>query len=54
MRILFRNLLPTGVGGDLFLPVDTSLMGSGAGPDMMTLDANGVPMDMAADEGTRH
>ena len=27
-------------------------MGSGAGPDMMTLDANGVPMDMAADEGT--
>ncbi len=32
VRILFRNLLPTGVGGDLFLPVDTSLMGSGAGP----------------------
>ena len=52
VRILFRNLLPTGVAGDLFLPVDTSLMGSGAGPDMMTLDANGVPMEMAADEGT--
>ena len=32
VRILFRNLLPTGVAGDLFLPVDTSLMGSGAGP----------------------
>jgi len=51
-RILFRNLLPTGVAGDLFLPVDTSLMGSGAGPGMMELDGNGVPMDMAADEGT--
>ncbi|MGE5827108.1 MAG: Ig-like domain repeat protein, partial [Micromonosporaceae bacterium] len=52
VRILFRNLLPTGVGGDLFLPVDTSLMGSGAGPQMITLDANGVPMDMAADQGS--
>lgn len=52
VRILFRNLLPTGVAGDLFLPVDTSLMGSGAGPDMRTLDANGVPVDLAADEGT--
>ncbi len=36
-----------GVDGDLFLPVDTSLMGSGMGPNMMQLDANGVPMDMA-------
>ena len=35
VRILFRNLLPTGVGGDLFLPVDTSLMGSGMGPNMI-------------------
>ncbi|WP_283498256.1 Ig-like domain repeat protein [Cryobacterium sp. PH29-G1] len=52
VRILFRNLLPTGVDGDLFLPVDTSMMGSGAGPDMMQLDADGVPMDMAADEGS--
>ena len=52
VRIVFRNLLPTGSGGNLFLPVDTSLMGAGAGPDMMQLDANGVPMDMAADEGS--
>ncbi|MEI6647523.1 MAG: MBG domain-containing protein [bacterium] len=52
VRILFRNLLPTGVSGNLFLPVDTSIMGSGAGPDMMMLDNNGVPMDMAMDEGT--
>jgi len=34
VRILFRNLLPTGQGGDLFLPVDTTVMGSGMGPDM--------------------
>ncbi len=52
VRILFRNLLPTGSGGNLFLPVDTSLMGSGPGPNMMTLDANGVPVDMATNDGT--
>ena len=51
-RVLFRNLLPTGKGGDLFLPVDTTLMGSGEGPDAMELDANDVPMDMAEDQGT--
>ena len=49
VRVLFRNLLPTGVDGNLFLPVDTTVMGSGAGPQMMKLDANGVPKDMAAD-----
>jgi FtsP/CotA-like multicopper oxidase with cupredoxin domain len=32
VRILFRNLLPTGVAGDLFIPVDTTVMGSGMGP----------------------
>jgi FtsP/CotA-like multicopper oxidase with cupredoxin domain len=53
VRILFRNLLPTGSGGDLFLPVDTTLMGSGAGDKAMTLDPiTKVPMDMAADQGT--
>ncbi|UFS70602.1 multicopper oxidase domain-containing protein [Geomonas sp. RF6] len=35
VRILFRNLLPTGAGGDLFLPVDSTLMGSGMGPMAM-------------------
>ena len=34
VRILFRNLLPTGLGGDLFIPVDTTVMGAGMGPDM--------------------
>jgi FtsP/CotA-like multicopper oxidase with cupredoxin domain len=33
VRIKFTNKLPTGSGGDLFLPVDTSLMGAGMGPD---------------------
>ncbi len=32
VRIVFYNLLPTDAGGNLFLPVDTSLMGSGTGP----------------------
>ncbi len=35
VRVVFRNLLPTGAGGDLFLPVDTTLMGSGSGPMAM-------------------
>ena len=29
VRIVFHNLLPTGAGGDLFLPADSTLMGSG-------------------------
>ncbi|HPT24549.1 MAG TPA: multicopper oxidase domain-containing protein [Anaerolineaceae bacterium] len=40
VRIVFYNLLPTGVDGDLFIPVDTTFMGAGMGPmDMM------APMD---------
>jgi FtsP/CotA-like multicopper oxidase with cupredoxin domain len=31
VRVKFSNLLPTGTGGNLFLPVDTSVMGAGAG-----------------------
>ena len=51
VRVLFRNLLPTGVDGDLFLPVDTTVMGAGEGPQMMTLDPiTKVPVDMAKDE----
>jgi FtsP/CotA-like multicopper oxidase with cupredoxin domain len=33
VRILFRNTLPTGAGGNLFLPVDTTVMGSGMTSD---------------------
>jgi FtsP/CotA-like multicopper oxidase with cupredoxin domain/fibronectin type 3 domain-containing protein len=31
-RIKFTNYLPTGSGGDLYIPVDTTAMGAGAGP----------------------
>jgi len=31
VRLKFYNLLPTGAGGNLFLPVDTTVMGSGDG-----------------------
>ncbi len=41
VRIVFRNLLPTGADGDLFLPVDSSGMGSGMGPTAM----GGAPAD---------
>lgn len=37
VRIKFTNALPTGSGGDLFLPVDTSMMGAGMGPDGMNM-----------------
>lgn len=32
VRVKFTNKLPTGEGGDLFIPVDTSVMGAGMGP----------------------
>ena len=45
VRITFRNLLPTGADGDLFLPVDSTLMGSGKTPDpaMMNPDGTMIP-----------
>jgi FtsP/CotA-like multicopper oxidase with cupredoxin domain len=33
VRIKFQNYLPTGTDGNLFIPVDTTLMGAGVGPD---------------------
>jgi FtsP/CotA-like multicopper oxidase with cupredoxin domain len=33
VRVKFYNLLPTGASGNLFLPVDTTIMGAGMGPD---------------------
>ena len=45
VRIVFYNLLPTGSGGDLFLPVDSTMMGSGeANIDAMPMN-NGTVMD---------
>ena len=46
VRIVFYNLLPTGAEGDLFLPTDSTLMGSGAGPQAMPPAADfGTVMD---------
>ncbi|MHB8841163.1 MAG: hypothetical protein ACYC56_05150 [Candidatus Aquicultor sp.] len=39
VRIKFTNKLPTGTEGNLFLPVDTTIMGAGMGP----LDMPGMP-----------
>ncbi len=47
VRIVFYNLLPTGTAGDLFLPVDSSMMGSGMGPMNMAAPADqGTVLDM--------
>jgi FtsP/CotA-like multicopper oxidase with cupredoxin domain len=44
VRIKFTNLLPTGLGGDLFLPTDTTIMGSGDGPNQIGVDSQGNPI----------
>jgi len=46
VRIVFYNLLPTGAEGDLFLPTDSTIMGSGMGPvEMMDPMDEGTVMD---------
>lgn len=50
VRIKFTNLLPTGAGGDLFLPVDTTMMGAGMGP----LGMDAMPMNYTQNRGTLH
>jgi len=35
VRIKFTNKLPTGMGGNLFIPVDTTDMGAGMGPNQI-------------------
>ena len=39
VRVTFSNLLPTGSGGDLFLPVDPTVMGAGMGPNDSLTDS---------------
>ncbi|HEY3377624.1 MAG TPA: hypothetical protein VGL77_09035, partial [Armatimonadota bacterium] len=53
VRVKFINQLPTGAGGNLFLPVDTSVMGAGMGPLGMNTPA-GTPMNYAQNRGTLH
>ena len=45
VRIVFYNLLPKGNGGDLFLPKDSTIMGSGMGPTGMPELDLGTVMD---------
>jgi FtsP/CotA-like multicopper oxidase with cupredoxin domain len=48
VRIVFHNFLPTGAGGNLFLPVDTTIMGSGRAPNFMDTELdNGTVLDGA-------
>lgn len=42
VRIVFYNLLPTGDDGNLYIPTDSSMMGSGLGP----LNNSTVPNDL--------
>ncbi len=46
-RIVFHNLLPTHMDGDLFLPTDTTMMGAGMGPlsDQTPVVDEGTVMD---------
>src|SRR3954469_1239276 len=37
VRIKFKNQLPTGAAGNLFVPVDTTIMGAGLGPDGVSM-----------------
>ena len=55
VRILFRNLLPTGAGGNLFIPTDTTVMGSGKTADghMMAETDPQNPMCSETDKATQ-
>jgi FtsP/CotA-like multicopper oxidase with cupredoxin domain len=53
VRIKFTNSLPTGSGGDLFLPVDTTVMGAGMGPLGMNVPVSS-PMDYTQNRATLH
>ncbi|WP_440950678.1 hypothetical protein [Methanosphaerula subterraneus] len=50
VRVKFTNKLPTGAGGNLFLPVDPTVMGAGMGP----LGMNANPMDYTQNRANIH
>ncbi|HBA72863.1 MAG TPA: hypothetical protein DCZ63_11955, partial [Geobacter sp.] len=53
VRIKFTNSLPAGSGGDLFIPVDTSVMGAGTGPAYMgSVRGEGTPCDNTIEPNT--
>ncbi|HEV2116678.1 MAG TPA: hypothetical protein VGR48_11670, partial [Terriglobales bacterium] len=55
VRVLFKNMLPAGSGGSLFIPVDTTYMGAGAGftQNRATLHLHGGATPWISD-GTPH
>jgi len=50
VRIKFTNRLPVGEAGDLFIPVDTTVMGAGMGP----LGMAAMPMDYTQNRADVH
>ena len=46
VRVKFTNKLPIGAGGDLFIPVDTTVMGSGVGPNGSSYTQNRANLHM--------
>ncbi len=53
VRVKFINSLPTGAGGNLFIPVDTTVMGAGMGPLQMNTTP-GLPMNYTENRATLH
>jgi FtsP/CotA-like multicopper oxidase with cupredoxin domain len=53
VRIKFTNMLPTGAGGNLFLPVDSGVMGAGLGPLGMNVTP-GNPMNYTQNRAALH
>jgi FtsP/CotA-like multicopper oxidase with cupredoxin domain len=53
VRVLFKNLLPTGAGGDLFIPVDSTYMGADGPDNRGTLHLHGGATPWISD-GTPH
>lgn len=51
VRILFRNLLPIGAGGNLFLPTDTTVMGSGMTAEGHMMGPEADPQNPMCSEG---
>ncbi len=45
VRVTFYNLLPTGQDGDLFIPTDSTLMGSGTIGNWPTTEGDGTVLD---------
>jgi PKD repeat protein/FtsP/CotA-like multicopper oxidase with cupredoxin domain len=52
VRVKFHNYLPTGLDGNLFIPVDTTIMGAGIGP--LGLNTSGLPIEYSQNRASVH